>query len=38
VAPPFAVQERSDGGRLYVYDKAIENHYVVVDPHAPTES
>jgi len=31
VATPFAMQEKSDGCRLYVYDKTIERDYLVVD-------
>ena len=31
VATPFAMQEKSDGCRLYVYDKAIEKDHLVVD-------
>jgi hypothetical protein len=30
VATPFAMQEKSVGCRLYVYDKTVEKDYLVV--------
>ena len=31
VGTPFAMQRKSDGCRLYVYDKTVEKDYIVVD-------
>ena len=31
VATPFAAQQKSDGSRLYVYDKTVEKDFLVVD-------